>query len=89
MAILIEDIDDDLRERLERLRRQSGISFDQVANYAIRTGLDRLEAPPEKREPIKTRVFSGGEAHFNSLEALKALIARIDEEEDLRKLGLK
>ena len=89
MAILIEDIDDDLRARLERLRQRSGVSFDQAANYAIRTGLDRLEAPSEKREPFKTRVFSGSEPLFNSLEALKALIARIDEEEDLRKLGLK
>jgi hypothetical protein len=43
MVISIEDIDDDLRERLERLRQQSGVSFDQVANDAIRTGLDRLE----------------------------------------------
>lgn len=89
MAILIEDIDDDLRARLERLRQRSGVSFDQAANYAIRTGLDRLEAPPEKREPIKTRVFSGGEAHFKSPEELKELIAQLDEEEATRKLGLK
>ena len=54
MTISIEDIDDDLRERLERLRQQSGVSFDQVANYAIRTGLDRLE-DAEPRRAIKTR----------------------------------
>jgi len=89
MTISIEDIDDDLRERLERLRQQSGVSFDPVANYAIRIGLDRLERPAEKREPIKTFVFSGGETLFKSAEELKALIVQIDEEEDFRKLGLK
>ena len=89
MAISIQDIDDDLRERLERLRQQSGVSFDQVANYAIRTGLDRLEGTPMKREAFKTRVFSGGEPLYNSPEELKALIAQIDEEEDLRKLRMK
>ena len=89
MTISIEDIDDELRERLERLRQQSGVSFDQVGNYAIRTGLDRLEGTPKPREPFKTRAFSGGEPLFSSPEELKALIAQIDDEEDLRKLGLK
>ena len=89
MTISIEDIDDDLRERLERLRQERGVSFDQITNEVIRAGLDRLEGTPKPREPFKTRVFSGGEPLFSSPEELKALIAQIDEEEDLRKLGLK
>ena len=88
VTISIEDIDDDLRERLERLRQQSGVSFDQVANYAIRIGLELLEMPPIRPAPFKTRAFNAGEPLFSSPEELKKLIAQIDEEEDLRKLGL-
>ena len=83
VTISIEGIDDDPRERQER-----GVSFDQVVNEMIRTGLDSLDAQM-KRKPFQTRVFSGGEPLFNSPEELKALIARLDEEKDLRKLGSK
>lgn len=85
MATLSEDIDDDLHERLDRLRQERGVSLDQIINKMIRAGLDSLDAPPTKREPFKTRVFSGAEPLYNNPEELKALIAQIDEEEGLRK----
>lgn len=47
MSILIEDIDDDLRGRLERLRQERGVTFDRIANEIIRTGLDQLDAKKE------------------------------------------
>ena len=86
MAISIEDIDDDLRERLERLRQERGVSFEEVVNDVIQHGLDAAEA---KRTPFRTRVVKGAEPLFNSPEELKELVAQLDEEEARRKLGLK
>lgn len=89
MTISTEDIDHNLRERLERLREERGVSFGQIVNEVIRAGLDVLEVSPSKREPVTTRTFDAGEPFFSSPEELKALITQLDEEEARRKLGLK
>ena len=43
MKMPVEDIDDDLRARLERLRQERGVCFEQIANEAIHTGLDEID----------------------------------------------
>jgi hypothetical protein len=80
-------IDDDNAVRLERLRKQREVGFKEIVNDAIRSGLDRMEARPKKREPFRTRSVDLGTPLFNGPGELKELIARLDEEEDLRKLG--
>lgn len=79
-------IDDDNAVRLERLRKERGVSIKEAVNDAIRTGLDQLEAPPKKREPFQTRVVDLGPPLFTDL---KELIAELDEEYDRKKLGWK
>lgn len=54
MTSLTEDIDNGLYERLERLRLERGVSFDQIANEAIRAGLDAWEARIPK-SPMENR----------------------------------
>ena len=82
-------IDDDNAVRLERLRKKRATGFKEIVNEAIRSGLDRMDAPQEKREPFRIRTVNLGEPLFKSPGELKELIAQLDEEEDLRKLGLK
>jgi hypothetical protein len=39
-------LDDDVAIRLTRLQQQSGRTFKDLVNTALRTGLDQFEAPP-------------------------------------------
>jgi hypothetical protein len=82
-------LDDDNAVRLERLRKHRDASLKETVNDVIRRGLDTVEAPAKKRVPFKLKPVDLGEPLFNSAAELKELIARLDEEEDLRKLGLK
>jgi hypothetical protein len=45
--------------------------------------------PKEQRRAFRIKTFDLGKPLFNSPEELKELIAEIQEEEDLRKIGLK
>lgn len=79
-------IDEDNAIRLERLRKKRNARFKEIVNEAIRSGLDRLEAPPEKkRRHSPTSVVDLGPPLFTDL---KDLIAELDEEYDRKKLGL-
>jgi hypothetical protein len=82
-------IDDDNAVRLERLRKERDVGLKDIVNDVIRQGLNAAEAPPKKREPFRTRTVDLGEPLFKNAAELKELIAQLDEEEDLRKLGLK
>jgi hypothetical protein len=80
-------LDDDNAVRLERLRKERDLSLKEVVNDAIRRGLDALSQPSPPRKPFRTTTIDGGEPVFKSPTELKDLIARLDEEEQLRKLG--
>jgi len=82
-------IDGDNAVRLERLRKQRDAKLKDIVNDALRRGLDQLEAPAKKREPFRTKPVDLGKPLFRNPEELKELIAELDEEEDLRKLGPK
>ena len=82
-------IDDDNAARLERLRRQRDVGFKEIVNDAIRSGLDRMETQPKKRGPFRTKAVDLGTPLFAGPGELKELIARLEEDEDLRKLGAK
>jgi hypothetical protein len=80
-------IDDDNGVRLERLCKERDLSLKELVNDAIRRGLDALVQPSGPRKPFRTTTFDGGEPLFKSTKELKELIAQLDEEEQLRKLG--
>ena len=83
-------IRDDLALELERLRKERDLSFKQVLNEAVERGVVEMrQKPKEQRKPFRIKTFNLGKPLFNSPEELKDLIADIQEEEDLRKIGLK
>ena len=83
-------IRDDIAVELKRLRKERDLSFQDVVNEALEHGVDRMrQKPKQERQSFRIRTFDLGKPLFNSPEELKDLIARLDEDEDLRKLGLK
>lgn len=78
-------IDDDNAVRLERLRKQRDAGLKEIVNEVIRQGLDAVEAPSNKREPIRTLVFKGAEPLYRNPQELKELVERLDAEEFLEK----
>jgi len=81
--------DPDNAARLKRLLKERDASFKKVVNDLIRHALDDIEKPKEKRKPFRTKAVDLGKPLFNGPDELKELIARMDEQEDLRKLGFK
>ena len=83
-------IRDDLALELERLRKERDLSFKQALNEAVeRSVVEMRQKPKEQRKPFRIKTFDLGKPLFTSPEELKDLIAEIQEEEDLRKIGLK
>jgi hypothetical protein len=82
-------LDDDVAIRLERLRKERDTGIKETVNDVLRRGLDAAEKPPAKRKPFRTRVFDAGKPLFDSPEELKALMNKLQWEEDMRKLGMK
>jgi hypothetical protein len=83
-------IRDDLALELERLRKERDLTFKQVLNEAVERGVVEMrQKPKEQRKPFRIKTFDLGRPLFNNPEELKELITHIEEEEDLRKIGLK
>lgn len=80
-------IDKDNAVRLERLRKQRHASLKEIVNAAIRNGLDRIETPPKKRAPLRTRVFDGG-GFVDPSRSVKEMLRDMNDEYDRKKLGL-
>ena len=78
-------LDPDNAARLERLRKDRDASLKEVVNDAIRRGLNALDAPTQDHKTFKIPVVDLGPPLFTDVkEALRML----DEEDDLRKMGL-
>lgn len=83
-------IRDDLALELERIRKERDVSFKQALNEAVEWGVIQMRLKPKgSRRPFRIKTFDLGKPLFNSPEELKELIADIQEEDDLRKVGLK
>lgn len=78
-------LDPDNAARLERLRKERDQSLKDVVNDAIRKGLDTLDAPQTARSwKVPAPLDVGPMLIADPKEALRML----DEEDDMRKLGL-
>ncbi len=71
-------LDDDVAVRLEKLREERNDSFKAIVNEALRRGLDRIEAPPERREPYRLRPFSPGRCLVNELDDVAGVLAVVE-----------
>jgi hypothetical protein len=61
-------LDDDIADRLDRLRREGTASLEEVVNQVLRSGLDRLEAPSRPAEqPFHTTTVSLGRCRLADL----------------------
>lgn len=80
-------LDPDNVARLEKLQKERALTFKEAVNDVIRRGLNEAEKP-FRPQPFKTRVLDAGEPNFKTPAELRELINRIQEEEDLRKMGL-
>jgi hypothetical protein len=63
-------LDDDVAAALKRLRKVRGQRFKDLVNEVLRHGLRHLSAPPERREPFRTRVVSLGRCRSGSVDSV-------------------
>ena len=77
-------IADDILHELKERARKTGASLTRVANDTLRAGLDRGGGQPRRRR-YREAVAELGEPRV-SLDRALALVARLDDEETLRKL---
>ncbi len=78
-------IDDDIASRLERLRRERGMSFKEVLNATLRAGLAGERQPVGYRLPT----YRMGVRPGIDLDRALQLDAALEDEEAVRKLELR
>ena len=82
-------LEDDLARELKKLSHDSGESFKDVVNRALRAGLAAQNAPP-KSKPYRVRQTKlGGVVPGIELDKALALADRLEDEEISRKIELR
>lgn len=77
-------LDKDVAAALERLRKARRASLKQIANEALRQGLERMAAPPARtRRPFRTQTFSLGGCLIGNVDNVAEVLA-VAEGEDFR-----
>jgi hypothetical protein len=82
-------IDDDLARRLKQHALDTGRSFKDVVNEALRTGLDQAVGAPVQRPYRVERASLGRTAPGIDLDRATRLAGQLEDEEQLRKLELR
>lgn len=70
-------LDDDVAALLEQMRKARDTTFKQIVNDALRAGLARLNAPPE-REAFRTRPVDLGKCHFPNLDDVWEVLDEVE-----------
>jgi hypothetical protein len=73
-------LDDDVAARLAALQKRNEQSFKALVNDALRQGLDRLEQPPRKRKPFRTRGANVGRILLPDVDNVAEVLALIEGE---------
>jgi Ribbon-helix-helix protein, copG family len=68
-------VDPDLSSRIDRLRRERGISMARVVNELIRAGLD---APPKKRRRYRMKHAFGSKLLIRNLDDAMEVIEQLE-----------
>jgi hypothetical protein len=71
-------LDDDVAAQIERLRKNRDISFKDVVNDALRRGLREITARPKRREPFRTRTYSGSKALIENVDNIAEVLALVE-----------
>ena len=74
-------IDDDVAVRLERERRKRRVSLKTVVNEVLRSGLDALGRPEQKRHEFRTKGFNLGPSLVGSLDNVEEVLSRTEGED--------
>jgi ribbon-helix-helix CopG family protein len=74
-------IDDDVAVRLERERRERRVSMSAIVNDVLRTGLDALARPDQKRHEFRTTGFNLGSSLVGRLDNVEEVLTRTEDEE--------
>jgi hypothetical protein len=81
-------IDDDLASALREKAHQTGASFKEIVNKAIRAGLEQVDKPKQTR-PYKCKSYPLGYPPRADLDNALSLVDRLESEEIARKLSLR
>ncbi len=81
-------IDDDLVRELREKAHQSGATFKEVVNKAIRAGLEQIDKPKQIK-PYTCKAYSLGYPPSADLDHALNLSDRLESEEIARKLSLR
>ena len=68
-------LDEDLARRIERIRRERGVSLREVVNAALREGLPRIESPTRPRRRHKTKAVSLGGSLVGSVDDVAEILS--------------
>ena len=76
-------LDDDVAVMLERVRKETGASFKETVNQALRQGLREMTAPAKLRKPYQTPSVSLGRCLQGNLDDVADVLA-VAEGEDFK-----
>lgn len=68
-------LDDDVAVLLEKIRKAKGLSFKQVVNMALRTGLRQLTTPDSRHRKFRTRQVDLGRCLIGNLDDIVGALA--------------
>jgi hypothetical protein len=73
-------IDDDVAVRLEHERRKRRLSFKEIVNRVLRSGLDTLGRPTRRPDQFRTKGFKLGPSLVGSLDNVEEVLSRAEGE---------
>ena len=74
-------IDDDVAVKLEQERRKRRVSFKEIVNEALRTGLEMLGQPKRRPTQFRTKGFPLGPSLVGSLDNVEEVLSRAEGED--------
>jgi len=80
-------LDPDVAARLDRRVRETGVTFKEAVNHALRVGLD-VQDPPRTPEPYVVPTFRMGLRRDLDWDRASHIDADLEDEETLRQLTL-
>jgi hypothetical protein len=74
-------IDDDVAARLEQERRKRRVSFKEIVNDMLRSGLDAVGQPRRRPAAFRTKGFRLGPSLVGSLDNVEEVLSRAEGED--------
>ena len=68
-------LDGDVAKRIERLRKERGLTLREIVNQGLREGLPQLEAPRSPRKKHATKAVSLGGCLIGNIDDVAEVLA--------------